>query len=105
MNCPGCGRFMQRVIAFEVGESPDEGSAYYWYCQDEGQHTYTIDPIPAPEYDWLYWWVDVPTDEIEQARAEWPELGEEIDAMKRRYEERGNSKLRAPGPTMVRRAA
>jgi len=68
---------MHILIAFEVGESPDEGSAYYWFCGNDNGHTYRVDPVPAPEYDWMYCCAPIPA----EALLEWPELRAEYDAM------------------------
>lgn len=79
MNCPECGQFMQRLIAFEVGMSPSvTGVAYYWWCGDPSErHTYDIDPIPAPEYNWIWFAEGIP----QEALDEWPELAAEVAEM------------------------
>lgn len=87
MNCPECGRFMKLFIAFEAthieatrrfGRSLNVWEcAYYWWCDNEWGHTYIVDPIPAPEYQWLWNCEGIP----EEALTDWPELKAECDAM------------------------
>ena len=89
MNCPGCGRFMRLENAFELGR--DVGiSAFWWRCTN---HLYCpvsswSNYIPAPEYDWLWWWADVSEEEATQAFAEMPGLEDETNEMRRQYENR-----------------
>ena len=79
MNCPECGQFMKLLIAFDLGSSPDEEeTAYFWWCNDTNKrHMYKIDPIPAPEYDWLWWAESIPQEALDG----WPELATEVAEM------------------------
>jgi hypothetical protein len=76
MNCPECGRFMRRVIAFEAGRDVWE-CAYWWVCEDDAQHARDADPIPAPEYNWLWMAEGIPS----KVLLDWPELRREYDEM------------------------
>jgi len=81
MNCPGCGRFMKLVFAREIGRNAME-SAFWWVCGNEycPQCDQRI-PIPANEYDWLYWCDGIP---LEELKAD-PELNEEYQEALKRY--------------------
>lgn len=75
MNCPECGRFMKLVIAFDIGEDA-EVSAYWWVCNNE-ESFFQVDPVPAPEYQWLWSCETIPA----EALLGWPELRQEYDRM------------------------
>jgi len=70
---------MKRVIAFEIGLNVWE-CAYWWVCEDDGQHQGRIEPVPAPEYNWLWAAEGIPA----SALLGWTELRREYDEMWRR---------------------
>lgn len=76
-NCPECGKFMKLVPFEAVGKDP--WTCYQWWsCDDEeGKHFYEVDPIPAPEYQWLWNCEGIPG----EALIEWPELMAEYTEM------------------------
>lgn len=89
MNCPCCGRFMSLENAFELER--DVGiAAFWWRCKNHLYCAYSSwdEYIPAPEYDWLWWWADVSEEEMAKAIAEMPNLEDEICEMRQRYEDR-----------------
>ena len=86
MNCPGCGRFMHLNYALSELESSAETAGYWWECGNE-ECPQAPTPIPASEYDWLYWCWDIPAEDL----AEDPELAAECAEMKRRYDNRRSS--------------
>ena len=67
---------MRRVIAFEAGRDVWE-CAYWWLCEDDGQHLHETEPTPAPEYNWLWMAEGIPG----KALLDWPELRREYDEM------------------------
>lgn len=77
MNCPGCGRFMALLIAFEVDGTDIETSAFWWVCNNDFYCWRWEMPIPAPEYDWLWHCETIPLD----ALLDWPELQAEYEQM------------------------
>ena len=82
MNCPECGRFMKLYCATEIGEDAIQ-CAFWWHCLNvrDCWLAWEGDPIAAPEYDWLYWYDGIPSEDLEAA----PELKEEYNQALRRY--------------------
>jgi len=84
MNCPSCGRFMQLAFAGDL-EFDIQQAAFWWVCNNDWDclvHDYWQDhPIPAPEYDWLYWCKGIPEQDLEEDA----ELHRECEEMHQRY--------------------
>ena len=82
MNCPECGRFMKLYFATEMGQDSLQ-CAYWWHCTNDFDcwFAWQGDPIPAPEYDWLWWCEGIPQEDLEAD----PELKEEYDEALQRY--------------------
>ena len=85
MNCPGCGRFMSLDFAKEM-EKDVNIAAFWWYCSN-GDNCLVGDNreyTPAPEYDFEYWYRDIPTSDLLAD----PELMIEYNQAKASYENR-----------------
>jgi len=68
---------MTLTIAFEVTPAQDVWNcAYWWICNNE-LHFYQADPIPAPEYQWLWNCEGIPATALQA----WPELYQEYNQM------------------------
>ena len=91
MNCPECGRFMKLKIAEAAGKDGQVWEcAFWWVCWDEDWlHNYIQDPIPAPEYQWLWNCEGIPARallEDDELRQEYDEMWARLpDGYKRRY--------------------
>jgi hypothetical protein len=82
MNCPECGRFMELYFAIGLDRDPCQ-CAFWWHCNNDGGCwlAWKGDPIPAPEYDWLYWYESIPEEDL----AADPELRAEYNEALQRY--------------------
>lgn len=84
MNCPSCGRFMQLEFTGEL-EFDAQESAFWWVCGNDDvclvADYWQDHPIPAPEYDWLYWCATIPEEDFKQD----PELRQECEQMRQQY--------------------
>jgi hypothetical protein len=77
-NCPECGRLMALVDFENVGKSPWE-CYQWWVCGNEDNHRFEVDPIPAPEYQWIWACDGIPAEHL----MDWPEL---LDEYKRLWD-------------------
>jgi hypothetical protein len=80
MKCPNCGRFMRLEIFDDVSKDAFE-SAFWWCCSNN--NCFMVRPecaIAAPEYDWLYWYKDIPKEDLDneemELRTEWEQARE-----------------------------
>lgn len=93
MNCPACGRFMQLEFAGDL-EFDVQVAAFWWVCGNDWDclvADYWRDhPIPAPEYDWLYWCINIPQQDL----LEDAELRQECEQMRQHYLNRPLSRKR-----------
>lgn len=89
MNCPECGQFMKRIVAFEIGKDVWE-SFMWWVCDDDqARHYYEVDPIPAPQYQWLWNCEGIPAEDLQANPAlfaEYREMWNDLPvSIKRQY--------------------
>ena len=75
-KCPEHGTFLSLVVAQEVGKSPDD-CYKWWTCTRFEDHYDDYEPIPAPEYQWLYCCEGIPFEDL----LDWPELLAEYTEM------------------------
>ena len=72
----------------EWGRHNFDKAAFWWWCSNDNcwRASYPA-PIPAPEYDFRYYWLGIPKSEIDFEN--FPGLREEYAAMELAYLTRG----------------